>query len=105
MTHRDERFFPDPLNFDPDRFSPERINDIPQHAYFPFGNGPHVCVGKMLALIQIPLMLATIIQNYKVEGINTNQEIRIERDLAIRPAGGSPVRVNKRTESEKFVAA
>ena len=64
-----------------------------------------MCVGKMLALTQIPLMLATIIQNYEIEGINTNQEIRIERDLAIRPVGGSPVRVTKRTESEKFVAA
>ena len=105
VTHRDERFFPDPLKFDPDRFSPERVNDIPQHAYFPFGNGPHVCVGKMLALIQIPLMLATIIQNYKVEGINTNQEIRIERDLAIRPVGGSPVKVTKRYKAEKFAAA
>lgn len=104
VTQRDERFFPEPLKFDPDRFSPERIGDIPQHAYFPFGNGPHVCVGKMLALTQIPLMLATIIQNYEIEGINTNQEIRIERDLAIRPVGGSPVRVTKRAKVAELVA-
>ena len=101
VTHRDERFFPNAMTFDPDRFSPERIDEIPQHAYFPFGNGPHVCIGKMMAMTQIPLMLATIVQHYKVQGTQTDQQIKIDRDLAIRPLGGTDAIVIHRDQAQK----
>ena len=50
VTHRDARYFPDPLTFDPGRFAPDRIDDIPPYAFFPFGLGPHLCIGERLAL-------------------------------------------------------
>lgn len=101
VTHRDERFFPDALRFDPDRFSEERINDIPQHAYFPFGTGPHVCVGKHLAMTQLPLIIATIIQKFSIRPLSKRPSLEISRDLAIRPREGCPVRVTRRTTIAK----
>ena len=41
--------FPEPERFDPERFSPGRVESIPQHAYIPFGAGPHVCIGNTFA--------------------------------------------------------
>lgn len=35
--HRDEKNFPDPMKFDPDRFSPENIHNIKPYTHFPFG--------------------------------------------------------------------
>ena len=39
VTHREEKFFPDPLRFDPERFSPAAKAQRPKFAYFPFGAG------------------------------------------------------------------
>ncbi len=64
ITHRDERFFENPLMFDPDRWSPERINSIDPRAYFPFGGGRHICIGRDMAMNQNKLMLAMIVRRF-----------------------------------------
>jgi cytochrome P450 family 9 len=44
--HRDPQFFPDPLKFDPERFSEENKHNIQPFTYMPFGLGPRNCIGK-----------------------------------------------------------
>lgn len=44
-TQRDEKYFPDPLKFDPERFSPENIHKIPSFIHLPFGIGNRSCIG------------------------------------------------------------
>ncbi|KAL6781877.1 hypothetical protein ACKKBF_B09810 [Auxenochlorella protothecoides x Auxenochlorella symbiontica] len=53
--------FPDPHTFDPDRFGPERKEDI-VHArnFLTFGHGPHYCVGKEYAINQLTCFLAIL---------------------------------------------
>lgn len=46
--HMDEKFFPEPNKFKPERFSPENIHTIHKYTYFPFGDGPRACIGKYL---------------------------------------------------------
>src|SRR5262249_31418310 len=62
VTQRDPRWFPEPERFDPDRFGPGRVEDIPDYTYFPFGAGPHVCVGNTFAMMEITLIVATLVQ-------------------------------------------
>lgn len=37
---RDERYFPNPLKFDPERFSPENKGKVDLRGFMPFGQGP-----------------------------------------------------------------
>ena len=95
-THRSERWFPDPLRFDPERFSAERIAEIPRHAYFPFGLGGHLCIGEKLALIEMTLAVATMMQSYQISLTAEQQEPEVEPHTAIRPRGGLPLQIQKR---------
>lgn len=44
--HEDPEFHPDPMRYDPDRFSDERKDDIRPCTYMPFGDGPRICIGE-----------------------------------------------------------
>jgi cytochrome P450 len=66
MTHRHPAFWENPEVFDPERFTPERSSGRPRYAYFPFGGGPHLCIGNTFAIMEVPLILATLAQQYQL---------------------------------------
>jgi cytochrome P450 len=66
VTHRDERFYPDPERFDPERWAPGAREARPKFSYFPFGGGPRVCVGEQFAWMEGVLVLATLGQKWRM---------------------------------------
>lgn len=46
QMYRNEKYWSNPLKFDPDRFLPERIKDCPSFYYVPFSDGPRSCIGR-----------------------------------------------------------
>jgi cytochrome P450 len=66
ITHRDPRFFPDPLTFDPDRFTPEGKAGRAKFTYFPFGAGVRQCIGESFAWMEGVLILTTLAQKWKL---------------------------------------
>jgi cytochrome P450 len=93
VLHRDSRFFPEPERFDPERFSPGRVESIPQHAYIPFGAGPHVCIGNTFAQMEMVLAVTTIVRRFRLVLPPDAPPVTIEPYVAIRPRGGLPLRV------------
>lgn len=87
---RDERFFPDPEWFDPDRFSADWEERVPRYAYLPFGGGPRVCIGNAFAMMEARLILSTVTQHYKLS-LEPNEEIAPVQLVTLRPRG--PVRM------------
>jgi cytochrome P450 len=67
VMHRDGRFYPDPLCFHPDRWTPEFEAALPKFAYFPFGGGARQCIGEQFAWMEGVLVLATIASRWRLE--------------------------------------
>jgi cytochrome P450 len=67
VTHRHPDFWPDPERFCPERFASAQVALRHDFAYFPFGAGPRVCIGKPFALLEMHLTLATIAQAYNLQ--------------------------------------
>jgi cytochrome P450 len=98
ITHHDGRFFEEPQRFDPERFAPGRIEKIPQYAYFPFGGGPRVCIGNTFATMEMILIVASVMQRYRVRLAAEQREVEPEPLIAIRPKGGLRVTLVARRE-------
>src|SRR5262249_34823703 len=88
LTQRDPRWFPARGRFDSDRFAPGRVGGIPEYAYFPFGAGPHVCVGNSFAMMEITLVVATIAQRFQLELAPGQANLVPELKVSLRPKGG-----------------
>jgi cytochrome P450 len=86
IVHRDPRWFPNPEGFDPDRWLPERTKDLPRYAYFPFGGGPRVCIGNHFAMMEATLLLAVILQRYRIE-LLPGQRLELKASVTLRQAG------------------
>ena len=48
LVQHDPRFWPEPEQFLPARWSDERTKRLPRCTVFPFGDGPHICIGQIL---------------------------------------------------------
>jgi cytochrome P450 len=88
VVHRDGRFFPQPERFDPERFAPDRQASRPAYAYFPFGGGPHLCLGSPFALMLFTLVAATVVQQFRLTLAPGQGPVEPELHIAIRPRGG-----------------
>ena len=66
LTHRDKRYFPEPLRFNPERWTEEFREHLPKFAYFPFGGGSRQCIGDRFGFMEAVLVVATIARKWKL---------------------------------------
>ena len=72
VLHNDERYWEDPLAFNPERFEDPTIT---HEAYFPFAGGAHTCLGKFFASYLFKNVVYKLVDNFQV--INTNEDLKI----------------------------
>lgn len=77
------------MKFDPERFSIENRDSINPYTYFPFGRGPHNCIGDRFGLMQAKVGITYILKNHLVTpGDNTIKNMRLEKKALLLQAEG-----------------
>jgi cytochrome P450 len=94
VTHRDARWWPEPLRFDPSRFL---TNDAarPKFAYFPFGGGSRICIGESFAWTEGVLVLAALARRWRLTPA-PGSRIAPRGLITLRPRGPVPMRLERR---------
>ncbi|WP_458319090.1 cytochrome P450 [Mycolicibacterium brisbanense] len=92
--HRDPELWDDPLEFDPDRFTPERSVGRSRWQYLPFGGGPRSCVGDHFAMLEATLALGTLVREVAVTSLH--DDFPVETPFTVVAAEPIPARVTRR---------
>jgi cytochrome P450 len=83
--HFDPRSFPDPDRFDPDRWLPERVGDVPRGAFIPFGAGTRQCVGNTFAMTEMAVTVATVAARWRLVPV-PDRPVRVKYTSTAYPA-------------------
>lgn len=95
LVHRDPRWWPDPERFDPNRWLDESLPKRHKFAYFPFGGGARVCIGEALAWMETSLVLAGILENWKISlSEKTEEKPELFLSVTLAPKNGMPLHLD-----------
>jgi cytochrome P450 len=67
FVHRDPSLWPEPLRFDPLRFTEENSKGRHKYAWVPFGGGAHMCLGLHFAYMQAKVFFAQLLRSYRID--------------------------------------
>jgi len=87
LLHRHPDYWTEPEAFNPDRFSPDRSPGGPRPAYLPFGDGDRICIASHFALMQMSLVLAEVVRNYRLESV-PGATVQPQPRIVLRPCNG-----------------
>ncbi len=92
LLHRHRKLWDDPDAFDMHRFAGK--GDRHRFQYLPFGAGPRTCVGAQFATTEALTLLAFWLGEWRF--IGTGHDVRPAGMVTLRPAGGLPLRLERR---------
>lgn len=98
VMQRSAKYFNDPLKFQPERWNEDLEKHLPKGVYFPFGDGPRICLGKNFAQMEAVLILATIAQNFQLT-LLPEQALTPLPSMTLRPKTGIMVQVTTRSHT------
>ncbi len=75
--HHDPALWPNPMDFDPDRFSPENVKARDRWQFLPFLGGGRPCIGEHFARLETTLALATVVRALEVSSVDQDFECAV----------------------------
>lgn len=105
VSHRIADIFPNPNQFDPERYSEERQEDAKPFSWIAFGGGKHKCTGNAFAMLQLKTIFCILLRRYTFELIDDQDSYRDDfTQMVVQPASPCPVRYKKRTPAKVAIS-
>jgi cytochrome P450 len=92
-THRMEAHWPNPMRFDPNRFTPDAVAARHKYAWVPFGGGAHMCLGLHFAYMQAKLIFTQLLTRYEIT-LEEAYQPPWQPWPIYKPKDGLPLRLN-----------
>ncbi|KAA2262618.1 cytochrome P450 [Solihabitans fulvus] len=92
LVHRHPEFWDNPEGFQPERFAKQGPAQRPRYSYLPFSRGPRLCPGSGIALLEAPLVIARILQSYRLS-LQPGHLCVPTSNVFLYPKGGMPMRL------------
>ncbi|XP_025831660.1 probable cytochrome P450 6a14 [Agrilus planipennis] len=95
--HHDPEYYPYPDKFDPERFSEEVKQKRPHLTFIPFGEGPRICIGLRMGLLQAKVGVAALLKDYRFT-LNSRTNVPLEfkgRQIVLTVKGGVWIEAQK----------
>lgn len=93
--HRNDKYWKDPLTFNPDRFLPGNYDT---KCFLPFSSGRRDCIGQTFGMIEMKGIVATVLRKFLVQIDNPVivKDIDLKYNLTLKPAKPILLRFYKR---------
>ncbi|SEH49363.1 Cytochrome P450 [Mycolicibacterium rutilum] len=90
--HHDPQLWPNPMEFDPERFSPENVKARNRWQFLPFLGGGRPCIGEHFARLETTLALATIVRAMEIRSTDDF----FECEVPLTTVAKGPIRAHLR---------
>jgi cytochrome P450 len=99
--HHNPKYYDQPEQFNPDRWTEDFKTHLPRFSYFPFGGGIRGCIGEPFAWIEGVLIIAIIAQKWTMR-LLPSQRIKLDPAITLRPRYGMKMKLIQRERTTAY---
>lgn len=93
IIHQNPSLYPEPKQFRPERFLDRQYAP---HEYLPFGGGHRRCIGSALAMMELKLSVATLLQDFELVLPHPRPLKPTRRGLTLSPPASMKIKVQSK---------
>lgn len=94
LTHRNYDYWDRADDFIPERWKNETLKDSERYDYYPFGHGPHTCIGNRMGMYEAKLILPKLLRSFKFN-LPSGYKLSLAEAIVVYPKNKINFKINK----------